>query len=76
MVLFFQKKNNIENILLDEGMRVIVEKLDKINVFKKINHADVIEETLKKGKNSFEMSNTCKQKIQVLNKYKKTLSII
>jgi hypothetical protein len=67
---FARKKKNIENILLDEGMRVIVENLDIINIFKKIHDAELIGETLRKGENLFEMSDTCKQKMQVLNKSK------
>lgn len=67
---FARKKKNIENILLDEGMRVVVENLDIINIFKKIHDAELIGETLRKGENLFEMSDTCKQKMQALNKSK------
>jgi len=31
-----RKKRNIQNILLDEGMRIITEKLDILNMFKKM----------------------------------------
>ena len=48
---FKRKKKNIENILLDEGMRVVVENLDIINIFKKIHDAELIGETLRKGEN-------------------------
>lgn len=66
---FARKKKTIENILLDEGMRLVVEKLDIINIFKRIHDADFIEEALKKGDNLFEMSDTCKQKLHSLHNF-------
>ncbi len=33
---FARKKNNLHNILLDEGMKVVTEKLDILNIFKKL----------------------------------------
>ena len=65
---FARKKKNIDNILLDEGMNIVVEKLDIINVFKKIHSADLIEQTLKRNGDLLEMSDTCKQKIHSLDK--------
>ena len=62
---FARKKKNIQNILLDEGMRVIVEKLDIINIFKKIYSTEFIEKSLKIKGNVFEMSDTCKQKMKL-----------
>ena len=62
---FSRKKKNIQNVLLDEGMRVIVEKLDIINIFKKIYSTEFIEKTLKIKGNMLEMSDTCKQKIKL-----------
>ena len=66
---FARKKKNIDNVLLDEGMRIIVENLDIINIFKKIHSADIIEKTLKARGSLIEMSEECKQKIHSLNKY-------
>jgi hypothetical protein len=54
---------------LDEGMRIIVENLDIINIFKKIHSADIIEKILKARGSLIEMSEECKQKIHSLNKY-------
>ena len=49
---FARKKKNIQNVLLDEGMKIIKEKLDIINIFKKIYSIEFIEKTLKiKGRN-------------------------
>ena len=62
---FARKKKNIQNVLLDEGMRVIVEKLDIINIFKKIYSTEFIEKSLKIKGNMFEMSDTCKQKMKL-----------
>ena len=66
---FARKKKNIDNVLLDEGMRIIVENLDIINIFKKIHSADIIEKTLKARGSLIEMSEECKQKIHFLNKF-------
>ena len=66
---FARKKKNIDNVLLDEGMRIIVDNLDIINIFKKIHSADIIEKTLKARGSLIEMSEECKQKIHFLNKF-------
>ena len=62
---FARKKKNIQNVLLDEGMRIIEEKLDIINIFKKIYSIESIEKTLKIKGNALEMSDTCKQKLKL-----------
>ena len=62
---FARKKKNIQNVLLDEGMRVIVEKLDIINIFKKIYSTEFIEKYLKIKGNMLEMSDKCKQKMKL-----------
>ena len=62
---FARKKKNIQNVLLDEGMSVIVEKLDIINIFKKIYSTEFIEKSLKIKGNTFEMSDICKQKMKL-----------
>ena len=48
--LCVRKRKNIENILLDEGMRIIIEKLDIINIFKSLcrNDIDLKEEKILK----------------------------
>ena len=62
---FARKKKNIQNVLLDEGMRLIEEKLDIINIFKKTYSIESIEKTLKIKGNALEMSDTCKQKLKL-----------
>ena len=46
--LFIRKRKTIENILLDEGMSVIKEKLDIFNIFDKIYRSEKIHEKLVK----------------------------
>ena len=62
--LFTRKRKNIENILLDEGMRIISQKLDIIYIFKKLYKDD--DEKLK-NEVIIEMSDICKNKIESLN---------
>ena len=60
LFLFFyvRRRRNVQNILLDEGVRLIVEQLDLVNIFKKsYNQANV------KDINIIKMSNDCKYKL-------------
>ena len=59
--LFIRKIKNIQNTLLDEGMNVITEKLDILNIFRKINRDDRIQIISKED--NIEMSEICKAKI-------------
>ena len=63
---FARKKKNIQNILLDEGMDIIVENLDIMNIFKKIYNMNMIENSLKSNGNSWNMSDNCKIRLQEL----------
>ena len=65
---FVRKKKNIQNVLLDEGMDVIVEKLDIMNIFKILHKDEMIQESYANKEDIFEMSETCRQKIQALSK--------
>ena len=56
--LCVRKRKNLENILLDEGMNIIVEQLDVINLFKKMHNNVNIQDALKKD--LIEMSDECK----------------
>ena len=64
--LFIRKKKTVENILLDEGMSVIKEKLDIFNIFDKIYRSEKIHEKLVKEE-IFEMSDECKKKLLSIN---------
>ena len=67
---FARKKRNIQNILLDEGMEIIIENLDIMNIFKKIYAISTIEEFLKSTENIINMSNRCKTRIYALSQPK------
>jgi hypothetical protein len=64
--LFIRKKKNVENILLDEGMNVIKEKMDIFNIFDKIYRSEKIQEKLIKQE-VIEMSDECKKKLLSIN---------
>ena len=51
--LCVRKRKNMENILLDEGMRIIIEKLDIINIFKSLCRDDIDVNEEKKNKNVY-----------------------
>ena len=59
-----RKQKNRQNILLNEGMKIFIEKMDILRIFKKV---------LKHEKNSNEnkiikMSDTCKNNLSIINK--------
>jgi hypothetical protein len=61
--LCVRKRKNMENILLDEGMRIIIEKLDIINIFKNLCKDDIdLSE-----KNIIKMSNNCIKGLEEIN---------
>ena len=62
---FTRKRKNIQNILLDEGMNIISEKMDIFNMFKKIYKDEELQEKIKNR--NIEMSDECKLKFQSLN---------
>jgi hypothetical protein len=61
--LCVRKRKNMENILLDEGMRIIIEKLDIINIFKSLYRDDM---GLKEEKVII-MSNNCINRLNEIN---------
>ena len=61
-----RKRKNLNNYLLDEAIKIIVEKLDIMNIFKKLYKDEKIQEKYKVD-NVIDMSDECKQKI---NEYK------
>ena len=65
-----RKRKNINNFLLDEGIKIILEKLDIMNIFRAMFKD---EKVLEKNKNDYfiEMTEECKKKINEY-KYKKT----
>ena len=61
-----RKRKNLNNYLLDEALKIIVEKLDILNIFRKLYRDEKIQEKFK-VENIIDMSDECKQKI---NEYK------
>jgi hypothetical protein len=66
-----RKRKNIQNILLDEGMKIIIEKLDIINLFKKIFRDEKIQGRLDDKDEYIEMTDECKTQLHDI--YKKTV---
>ena len=63
---FARKKKNTQNVLWDEGMDILVENLDIMNIFKKVYNMNLVEETFKVNE-LFDMSEKCKTKIDALD---------
>ena len=66
-----RKRKNIQNILLDEGMKIIIEKLDIINLFKKIYRDEKLQSKIETKEEIIEMSEDCKKNLYDL--FKSTL---
>jgi hypothetical protein len=54
----------MQNALLDEGMRIIAEKLDILFLFRKMYIIDKIQEQIEYKDEIINMSDECKNKIQ------------
>ena len=57
--LCIRKKKNVQNILLNEGMKIIIEKLDILNIFKKMNLLDKTQD--KNIDETIDLSDECKK---------------
>ena len=57
-----RKKDNIRNALIDEGMKIIIERLDIMNIFNRLYKDEKIQEKI--NVEDIEMSDECKQKIE------------
>ena len=69
--LFARKRRNLDNILLDEGINIICEKLDVLNLFDKIYKAEKIQENIEENDIYEVMSKECKiNLISINNRYK------
>ena len=66
---FSRKKKNVQNILLDEGMDIIIENLDIMNIFRKIYNMNKVEQSLKVNA-IVDMSDICKLKLNDLTQSK------
>ena len=59
--LCIRKWKNVQNVLLDEGMKVITEKLDIMNLFKKLYIDEKIQEKANIKDVTIELSYECKE---------------
>jgi hypothetical protein len=60
---YVRKKKNVNNILLNEGLRVIIEQLDLLNIFKKLYKEEKNRDRLKNN-DIIKMSDDCKSKLE------------
>ena len=63
-----RKSKSIQNILLNEGMKLIIGKLDILNLFKNIYKIESIKENFKNKDEIIEMSDECKNNLKDINK--------
>ena len=65
---YARKKKNIQNSLLDEGMKIISDRLDIMNLFKKLYRDEKFIEKFNIEDDIIEMSNECKRNLKDLLK--------
>ena len=65
--LCVRKRKNIQNVLLDEGMKIITEKLDLMNIFKKLYRDEKLQEK-ENISDVIEMSDKCKKNLMIVYK--------
>jgi len=64
--LCVRRRKIIQNVLLDEGMNIISNKLDIFNIFDALNRDEKLNDKLWKNEN-IEMSGECKARLQEIN---------
>ena len=71
-----QKREHFEKILLEEGMKIILKKLDVQNLFKKIYKDNPQTDKINADSEYIEMSNNCKKELRnVLDGQVRTLVV-
>ncbi len=58
-----RKRKDVNSYMLEEGNRIIKEKLDVLNIFKKLFYEEQIQENFKYTKSEINMSDNCQQKL-------------
>ena len=58
-----RKRKNMNSYMLEEGLGIIKERLDILNIFKKLYYEEQLQEMFKNEKNEIKMSFSCKQKL-------------
>ena len=64
---FVRKKKNVQNILLNESMKLITEKLDILNIFRIMYLNENIQSRYEFKKDFIQMSNKCKHSLKNIN---------
>ena len=59
-----RKIKNVNSYVLEEGLNIIRERLDVLNIFTKLYYDEKIQESFKNKENEIEMSINCKNKFQ------------
>jgi len=62
---YVRRRNNLQNILLNEGMKLIIEKLDLTNLFRTICRDEKIHLKIK-NEDLINMSKTCKKNLDII----------
>jgi hypothetical protein len=62
---YVRRRKNIQNILLNEGMKLIIEKLDLLNLFRTIYRDEKIHLKIK-NEDLIDMSKICKKSLDVI----------
>ena len=60
---YVKKRKNVQNILLNEGMKLIIEKLDLLNLFRTLYRDEKIHDYVKNGE-TIKMSENCKKNLE------------
>ena len=59
-----RKIKNVNSYVLEEGLNIIKERLDVLNIFTKLYYDEKIQESFKNKENEIEMSINCKNKLE------------
>ena len=59
-----RKRKNVHNYVLDEGLNIIEQRLDIINIFKKLYYDEKVQKSYMKQTEEIPMSAQCKEKIE------------
>ena len=68
---FVRKKRNVGNILIDEGMKVLTEKLDLMNLFKILYKEEKNQNDMEQKFEVIDMSEVCKLNLKKVDKNNK-----
>ena len=64
--LCVRRQNNMHNVLLNEGMKIVSEKLDILYLFRTLTREEKLQEKLIEKETTIDMSDECKIKLQHL----------